>query len=198
MARVTRRELLMAVPVVTAAVAVAPASGCKSTPGTSAVYLVAKGIGGAAGLVLNDCALPPEARSALVSVVTAVMGATPGPSETLTTTWVGAAKKHVESLVADGKVKPLVGTIALAAFTVVAYAYTLLEIRHPQVRAVRELAFAAVDGLASGFLATFRPTGLIVQTYDVAAYKALRAYSGVLVLRNLTATAAAMAQSGEK
>ena len=180
-AAVTRRELLAGA-AGTAVVVSVP--GCKSIPGTEVVYLAAKGIGGAAGLVLNECGLSDEMRAALVSVVQAVMDATPGPGEGLTETWIGAAKRHVESL-----------TVALAAFAVVVYAYTLIEIRHPQVRVVRELAFAAVDGLAAGFLATFRPTGLSVQDYDVEAYKALRAYSGVTVVRTLTA---AMAQTGGK
>ena len=191
-AAVTRRELLAGA-AGTAVVVSVP--GCKSIPGTEVVYLAAKGIGGAAGLVLNECGLSDEMRAALVSVVQAVMDATPGPGEGLTETWIGAAKRHVESLAAEGKVKPLVGAVALAAFAVVVYAYTLIEIRHPQVRVVRELAFAAVDGLAAGFLATFRPTGLSVQDYDVEAYKALRAYSGVTVVRGLVA---AMAQTEGK
>ena len=191
-AAITRRELLAGA-AGTAVVVSVP--GCKSIPGTEVVYLAAKGIGGAAGLVLNECGLSAEMRSALVSVVQAVMDATPGPGEGLTETWIGAAKRHIESLTAEGKVKPLVGAVALAAFAVVVYAYTLIEIRHPQVRVVRELAFAAVDGLATGFLATFRPTGLSVQDYDVEAYKALRAYSGVTVVRTLMA---AMAQTGGK
>lgn len=191
-ATLTRRELLAGA-AGTAVVVSVP--GCKSIPGTEVVYLAGKGIGGAAGLVLNECGLSAEMRSALVSIVRAVMDATPGPGEGLAETWIGAAKRHVESLAAEGKVKPLAGAVALAAFAVVVYAYTLIEIRHPQVRVVRELAFAAVDGLAAGFLATFRPTGLSVQDYDVEAYKALRAYSGVTVVRTLTA---AMAQTGGK
>ena len=115
-AAITRRELLAGA-AGTAVVVSVP--GCKSIPGTEVVYLAAKGIGGAAGLVLNECGLSAEMRSALVSVVQAVMDATPGPGEGLTETWIGAAKRHIESLTAEGKVKPLVGAVALAAFAVV-------------------------------------------------------------------------------
>lgn len=192
---ITRRELLSGAVTTAVVAAVAGGAGCKSIPGTEIVYLAGKGIGGAAGLVLNECGLSDEARTALVSIVTKIMEVTPGPGEALTDTWLDAAKSHVAELVADGKVQPLTGAVAFAAFAVVVYAYTLVEVRHPAIRVVRELTFAAIDGLAAGFLATFKPTKLVVLDYDVEAYKALTAYSGVTVLRGLTA---AIAQSGKK
>ena len=194
-ALVTRRELLGGAAGTAVVVAATGAAGCKSIPGMEVVYLAGKGIGGAAGLVLNECRLSQETRDLLVSVATAVMNATPGPGEGLSETFIGAAKRHIDALVAEGRVKPLTGAVVIAAFAVVVYAYALLEIKFPQVRAVRELMCSALDGFMAGFVGTFRPTKLTVMDYDVAAYKALRAYAGVTVLRGLVT---AMAQTEEK
>jgi len=193
---VTRRDLLAgAAGTAVVAVVATEAAGCKSIPGMEAVYLAGKGIGGAAGLVLNECSLSQDTRDLLVSVATAVMNTTPGPGEGLSETFIGAAKRHVDALVAAGKVKPLTGAVVIAAFAVVVYAYALLEIKFPQVRVVRELMCSALDGFMAGFLATFKPTKLTVLDYDVEAYKALKAYAGVTVLRGLVA---AMAQTEQK
>lgn len=196
MGAITRREFLFKLPLIGAAgCAFVSLPGCRSVPAASVVALAARGIGGAAGLVLNDCRLSDETRRAVVRLMERVVAVTPGAGETLTATWISAAKAHVDSLVAAGKVKPLVGAIALAAFAVIVRAYALLELRYPHVKFVRELTCAAVDGFAAGFLATFRPDGIVVQSYDVEAYNSLSADPGVSALRNLVD---AVAQSAEK
>ena len=155
----------------------------------------ARGIGGAVGLVLNDCRISPETRGVIVRLMEDVVATTPGAGETLTATWGAAAKRHIDSLVEAGKVKPLVGAVAIVAFAVVLRGYILIELRHPQVKLVRELTCAAVDGFAAGFLATFRPDGVTAQTYDVDAYNALAAAPDVISLRNLVD---AVAKTGGK
>lgn len=190
-AGMTRRAFVCGLP----AVAVAASPGCKTLPGMEAVELAARGIGGAAGLVLNDCSLSPETRRTLACVMERIVAITPGAGESLTETWTTEAKKHVDGLVAGGKCRPLVGAVALAAFAVVVRAYVLLELRYPEIRVARELAFAAVDGFAAGFLATFRPSGLAVQAYDVAVYRELSASAEAMALRNL---AAVVAEEGGK
>lgn len=193
MARITRRDFLIGTPgaaAVTAVTAVA-VSGCQSIPIERVVYLIGKGIGLAAGVVVCECSFSSETREALAAVVEKVMTVTPGSDEARATTWIGAAKRYIESLVAAGKIKPVTAAVVLAAFAVVVYAYTLIEMRHPQVGVVRKLACAAVDGLAEGVLAVVRSSVRSATDYDVEAYKALLAYSGTVVLQMLTAAAAA-------
>ena len=188
----------------TAAVVTVAAPGCTSMPGERAVYLVSRGIGLAAGMVVCECGLSAEAREALAAVVEKVMDATPGPGEAMATTWIGAAKRHLEALVAAGKAKPVPAAVALAAFAVVVYGYALVEMRHPQVGAVRRLVCAAVDGFAEGVLAVVRPSARTMPdcACDAAAYKALQAYSGTAVLKAfaaaVTASGGGVAQIGEK
>lgn len=196
----TRRDFLAGASgaaAVTATTAVA-VPGCTTIPGERTVYLVGKGIGMAAGVVMCQCRLSAEALATLATLVEKVMEATPGPGEAMASTWIGAAKRHVESLVAAGKAKPVTAAVALAAFAVVVYAYALVEMRHPQVGVVRKLACAAVDGLAEGVLAVVRPAKGAAPdgSYDAAAYKALSEYSGTVVLQALAAAASAEAAGG--
>ena len=195
MARMTRRELLAGTAVA------ALAGGCSPSPGERGVYLVAKGIGLAAGLVIAECKLSPEARLALATVVERIVSAVPGPGERPVSAWLALARRHVDSMVSDGRVSPLAGAVAVAAFAIVVHAYAIVEARHPQVGAVRRLACAAVSGLAAGVLSVLRAKNPSVQGYDTEAYKALGSYSGTVVLQVLATaadTTGRMAQTPEK
>lgn len=183
---ITRRELLFGVPLLLASGAPV-ASGCRSLPVASSVEIAGRGIGVAVGALLNKLDLDPSVRRVLASAVEKVLTDTPGPGEDPVATWGAAAQQLINNRVAEGRLTPFGGAVALAAFVVVLHAYMLLERRYPEIRTVRSLACAAVDGFSTGFLAAFKPISLDLQPLDAEAYDELKQDPAVLALENLLA-----------
>ena len=188
---ITRRSFLLGIPAISAI----GTSGCKSVPGEYAVSLASRGIGCAVGIVLNECNMSHETRAAVIDLMERIVAVTPGPGETLTVTWGTEAKKHIDSLVSEGKVRPLVGAIALAAFAVAVYGYTILETRYPHARIVRSLTCAAVEGFALGFIMAFKVNKSSLYQCDTDAYRILSTSPQVSALKNLVEV---VAQSNDK
>ena len=177
----TRRRLLFGIPLLFAS----GLPGCKSISTASAVEVAGRGIGVAAGVLLSRLDLDPDVRRALRVVVETVLKVVPGAGEDLVTTWGAAAQEHINNRIAEGKLTPFGGAVALAAFVVVIHAYVLLEHRHPEIRTVRSLACAAIDGFTAGFLTVFAPTELDLKPLDAEAYDELKRDPAVLALENL-------------
>lgn len=191
---ITRRSFLLGLPAIGAVSAIST-SGCKSVPGEYVVSLASRGIGCAVGIVLNECNMSHDTRAAVIDLMERIVAVTPGPGETLTVTWGTEAKKHIDSLVSEGKVSPLVGAIALAAFAVAVYGYTILETRYPHVRIIRSLTCAAVEGFALGFIMAFKVNKSSLYQCDTDAYRILSTSPQVSALKNLVEV---VAQSDDK
>lgn len=185
----TRKELL-------GILATGTVTGCATLPTAEQVTLVAKGIGGSVGLLLNECRLPEVSWTVLVAVVKTAVGLTPETGKTLTYLWTTAAKAHVAALVAAGTLPVLTAAVVLVAFALVVRAFELLEERHPVLKTAVTLLGAAVDGFGAGFLATFAPQGLAVQSYDDATYRTLAASAEAAALRQVVR--ASVAAEGAK
>ena len=165
----------------------AGAPGCSSLPAAYGVGIASRGIGVAAGALLNKLDLEPGVRRVLASAVDKVLTCTPGPGEDPVATWGAAAQRLINNRVAEGRLTPFGGAVVLTAFVVVLHAYMLVELRYPEIRTTRSLACAAVDGFSTGFLASFKPTSLDLQPLDAEAYNELKQDPAVLALENLLA-----------
>ncbi len=176
--RVTRRDVLAALPL-------ALAAGCATMPGASAVRGGAQAVGGAAGRVLKACGLSDRAASAIVAVAGRVVEIVPDAGQSAEDAWGAAARRHVALLIAGGKCTELRGAVALAAFSLLVTAYGILEARYPAVLTVRKVAEAAVDGFGKGFLAALGEGAAASQAWDEEAYGGMRSSTLASVVRML-------------
>lgn len=153
---VSRKDFILGA--AAAGVTATTVSGCKHLPTVDAVKLAAKAIGGATGLVLNECDIPAEARTAIIEITEKVLPCIPEIGVPLETAWTPIAQAHVDKLIADGKIDAALGPVIMAAFKLVVRGFALLEQKYPEVRVSRELLGAAVSGFGEGLLDTLRPT----------------------------------------
>lgn len=169
---VSRKDFILGA----AAAGATAVSGCKHLPTVDAVKLAAKAIGGATGLVLNECDIPSEARAAIIEITEKVLPCIPEIGVPLETAWTPIAQAHVDKLIADGKIDAALGPVIMAAFKLVVRGFALLEQKYPAVRTSRELLEAAVSGFGEGLLDTLKPTvdAFKAATVDVTAVGAIR------------------------
>lgn len=171
---VSRKEFILGA--AAAGVTATAVSGCKHLPTVDAVNLAAKAIGGATGLVLNECDIPDNARAAIIEITEKVLPCVPEIGVPLETAWTPIAQAHVDKLIADGRIDAALGTVIMAAFKLVVRGFALLEQKYPEVRTSRELLEAAVSGFGDGILDTLKPTvdAFKAATVDVTAIGELK------------------------
>jgi len=133
-------------------------AGCATTPGTELVYAVAKGIGAATGMTLNNVEMDEETHNAIATVTTDVLQVIPQPGQTLDEAWGDTARKHTQILVDRGSITSNQATVVLAAYSLTVKGWALVEARYPRIRADRDLINAALTGFGDGFTQVFRPT----------------------------------------
>lgn len=156
--------------------AAAALPGCRTVPGADVTRLAARGIGSATGLALNECDLPDGVRNRIIEIAGVVLKVVPKPGQALEDVWAPIARTHVDGLVAAGTIDKATGEVVVAAVRLVIKGYTLVELRHPKVRIVRELAEAALTGFGEGLLAAMKPVNALEAVpVDVEAFRAIRA-----------------------
>ena len=129
--------------------------GCKHTPTTDTVYMVAHAGGTSTALVMNETSLSAEKRTVIRDIMKEVHECTPEVGQTLEAAWTPIAQAHIDLLIEEGKIDTAAGAVIMAGFKTVMVGVTLLETRYPQVRASRDLLNAFITGFTDGFLAKF-------------------------------------------
>ena len=130
-------------------------TGCKHTPATDTVYMVAHTGGAGTALVMNETSLSAEKRTVIRDITKEVREFIPEVEQTLESAWTPIAQAHVDLLIEEGKIDTAAGAVIMAGFKTVMVGVTLLETRYPQVRASRDLLNAFITGFTDGFLAKF-------------------------------------------
>lgn len=170
----TRREFIMGGATAAVGAGLVSVTGCKHLPNVDSVNLAAKAIGGATGLILNECDIPDEARNAIIEITQKVIPWIPEIGQPLETAWTEKAQALVDGMIADGKLDAAYGPVIMAAFKLVVRGFALLEQKCPQVRTSRELLEAAVSGFSEGLISTLKPATCENCCIDVKAFKDLR------------------------
>ena len=134
---------------------VAVITGCKHTPATDTVYMVAHAGGTGTALVMNETSLDAGKRTVIRDITKEVRECTPEVGQTLEAAWTPIAQAHTDLLVQEGKIDAATGVVIMAGFKTVMVGVNLLEARYPQIRADRDLLSAFVAGFTDGFLAKF-------------------------------------------
>ena len=155
--------------------------GCKSVPSAEQMYTVSHMIGASAGLVADN--MDDSVHNTVSEIVNIVSEVVPGTNQTFEVAWTPVAQKHVDELVADGKLTKEQGTLVMTSFVVVVKGIDyVFENRYPEARQYKELVTAAINGFTKGFLAMFSASGTDEKVrsakhdgieYDKNAYKYL-------------------------
>ena len=132
--------------------AVAVITGCKHTPATDTVYMVAHAGGTGTALVMNETSLDAGKRTVIRDITKEVRECTPEVGQTLEAAWTPIAQAHTDLLVQEGKIDAATGVVIMAGFKTVMVGVNLPEARYPQVRADRDLLNAFIAGFTDGFL----------------------------------------------
>ena len=135
----------------------AAVSGCKNPPVEELGRTVGRGVGGATGLVLDQCGLKDEVRNAVVSVVERIGSCTPSEGESVSDVIRRVADEHVAELVAGGRITQVQGAAVSAAVTLLLKGWAIVEYRYPAAKAWCGFSAAAVGGFCEGFLSVYRP-----------------------------------------
>ena len=130
-------------------------TGCKHTPATSTVYMVAHAGGAGTALVMNETSLDTEKRTVIRDIVKEIRECTPEVGQTLDAAWTPIAQAHTDLLVQEGKIDAATGVVIMAGFKTVMVGVSLLEARYPVIHTSRDLLNAAIAGFTDGFLAKF-------------------------------------------
>ena len=144
-------------------------AGCKSVPSAEQMYTVSHMIGASAGLVADN--MDTNVHSTVEEIVKIVAEVTPDTNQTFEAAWTPVAQKHVDELVADGKLTEDQGTLVMTSFVVVVKGIDyVFENRYPEARQYKELVTAAINGFTKGFLATFNSGSAEESQKNRAAY----------------------------
>lgn len=135
----------------------AAVSGCKNPPVEEIGRAVGHGVGGATGLVLDQCGLKDEARNAVVSVVERIGSCTPSEGESVSDVIRRVAEEHVAALVAEGRLNQVQGAAVSAAVTLLLKGWAIVEYRYPVAKAWCGFSAAAIGGFCDGFLSVYKP-----------------------------------------
>ena len=131
-------------------------TGCKHTPATDTVYMVAHAGGTGTALVMNETSLDTEKRTVIRDIVKEIRECTPEVGQTLDAAWTPIAQAHTDLLVQEGKIDAATGVVIMAGFKTVMVGVNLLEARYPVIHTSRDLLNAAITGFTDGFLAKFK------------------------------------------
>lgn len=131
------------------------ALGCKNVPSRDVIYMVAHAGGTGTALVMNETKLDTEKRTVIRDITKEIRECTPEVGQTLEAAWTPIAQAHTDLLVQEGKIDAATGVVIMAGFKTVMVGVNLLEARHPQIRADRDLLSAFIAGYTDGFLAKF-------------------------------------------
>lgn len=134
---------------------VATVVGCKHTPETGTVYMVAHAGGTGTALVMNETSLATEKRTIIRDITKEVRECTPEVGQTLEAAWTPIAQAHTDLLIQEGKIDAATGTVIMSGFKTVMVGVNLLEARYPQIRVDRDLLNAFIAGFTDGFLEKF-------------------------------------------
>lgn len=129
--------------------------GCKHTPTTDTVYMVAHAGGTSTALVMNETSLSAEKRTVIRDIVKEIRECTPEVGQTLDAAWTPIAQAHTDLLVQEGKIDAATGVVIMAGFKTIMVGVNLLEARYSVIHTSRDLLNAAIAGFTDGFLAKF-------------------------------------------
>ena len=135
--------------------AVAVITGCKHTPATDTVYMVAYAGGTGTALVMNETSFDAGKRTVIRDITKEVRECTPEVGQTLEAAWTPIAQAHTDLLIQEGKIDAATGVVIMSGFKTVMVGVNLLEARYPQIRVNRDLLNAFITGFTDGFLAKF-------------------------------------------
>lgn len=172
--KATRREFIIGSATAAVGAGLVSVAGCKHLPNVDSVNLAAKAIGGATGLIINECDIPGEARNAIIEIAQKVIPWIPEIGQPLETAWTEKAQELVDSMISDGKLDSAHGPVIMAAFKLVVRGFALLEQKVPHVRTSRELLEAAVSGFSEGLVSTLKPEACESCCIDVKSLNELK------------------------
>ena len=159
----------------------AAVSGCKNPPVDELGRTVGRGVGGATGLVLDQCGLKDEARNAVVGVVERIGACTPSEGESVSGAISRVAEEHVAELISGGRLTQVQGAAVSAAVTLLLKGWAIVEYRYPEAKAWCGFSAAAIGGFCDGFLSVYKPADSGENAcggcceIDVQAFRALQA-----------------------
>ena len=152
-----------------ACAALALMTGCKGIPSVETMMATATAVGVATGTALNMTKISDSHRNAIVSVVKEVQAVTPETNQTFEAAWMPVAKKHIQELVAAGKLKPEEAPLVEGSCLVVCKGVDyLFEYRFKKASEYKDLVAAASKGFTTGFLSVFQPAGVTTKAAPAA------------------------------
>lgn len=152
-----------------AAAALAFFAGCKDIPTVDTITTTATAVGVATGTALNLTKIPDGNRNAIVQIVKEVQEVTPETNQTFEAAWMPVAKKRLDALVAEGKLKQEEAALAEGTFKVVCNGVDyLFEYRFKKANQYKDLVAAAGKGFTGGFLSVFQPAGVTAKSAPAA------------------------------
>lgn len=137
-------------------------TGCKSTPTVDTMYSSSYAIGVSAALVMNQTKISDTDRNTIIEIINDVSASVPETNTTFTASWTPIAQKHVDQLIADGKLEDAQGKIIMSLFGagVKTLDYVVYK-RYPVVGQNIELLESTTHGFCDGLLAYYKPANAV-------------------------------------
>ena len=150
-------------------------TGCKSLPSETVIRGTAESIGKAAGYAVELGKTKTEVKEAIVTVLDIAAKVVPETNQTFVAAWKPLIDEEVGKLVADGKLKETDALLVKSALYVACEGVDLVFTKYPKAREYKNLVSAATGGFVTGFKSVVNSADGTRDSYDVDAYKILRA-----------------------
>lgn len=137
-------------------------TGCKSAPTVDTMYSTSYAIGVSVALVMNQTKIGDEDRNAIIGIINDVNQSVPETNSTFAASWTPIAQKHVDQLIADGKLDDAKGQIVMKLFCagVKTLDYVVYK-RYPVVGKNVELLESTTHGFCAGLLEYYKPANTL-------------------------------------
>lgn len=129
-------------------------SGCNDLPTPEKMSGLSKAIGVAAGYACNIAGIKPEVKTEIFNVLDLVHKVTPAEGQSFVDAWSPRIDEEITKLINAGKLDATSAALAKVALKAACEGVDFVFVKYPDVKNVKELVSAAVDGLIAGFKST--------------------------------------------